>query len=280
MKGKICIVTGANSGIGKAAALGLAKMGATVVLLCRNKEKGEAAIEEIREKTGNNSLDLLIADLSSMDAVKKAAQNFKSKYDQLDVLILNAGAYFTKRQVTVDGLERTAAVNYLSRFLLTNLLLDVMKKSAPTRIISVVGSMVKEIDFEDFMMEKNYTGRHSLARFTLANILFIHELARKLEGTGVTANYMDPGAVKTDFVKKDKDVPGMLKFMFKLVKPFLKSPKKAAETILYLASSSDVQDITGKHFVDKTEKPSPPEAYDTSLAKRLWDSSAELTNLK
>ncbi|MBD3191133.1 MAG: SDR family NAD(P)-dependent oxidoreductase [Candidatus Heimdallarchaeota archaeon] len=279
MNGKICMVTGANSGIGKATALGMAKMNAEVILVCRGKEKGEIAIEEIKKQSGNDSLDLLVADLALMTSVKKLVMNFKEQYDQLDVLVLNAGAYFTKRQVTKEGLERTAAVNYLSRFLLTNLLLDVLKKSAPARIISVVGEMIKEINFDDFMMERKYKGRYALARFTLANILFIQELAQKLEGTGVTANYMDPGAVRTNFFKKDKDVPWFLKFAFKLVKPFFKSPEKAAEAILYLAFSPSVQNISGKHFINEKEAPTPPEAQDISSRKRLWDLSAKLTKV-
>ena len=273
------MVTGANSGIGKATAMGLARMGAQVILVCRSREKGETAVEEIKNQTRNELSDLLIADLASMNSVRELAKDYEKRYDRLDVLILNAGAYFTKRQLTEDGFERTLAVNYLSRFLLTNLLLDTLKKSAPARIISVVGAMLKEIDFDDFMMEKKYAGRHAVARSTLANMLFIHELVWKEEGTGITANYFDPGAVRTNMAEKDKDLPKLAKFAFKFIKPFFKSPEKAAESILYLASSLNIQNVTGSFFAGKKEIPVPSEVGNESLRKRLWDVSVQLTRL-
>ena len=274
------MVTGANSGIGKATVLGLAEMGAKVILVCRCREKGETAIKELKEKTGNESLELLIADLSLMSSVRKLANEFKNKYSRLDVLILNAGAYFVKRKETEEGIERTAAVNYLSRFLLTNLLLENLRNSSSARIISIVGSMVKEINFDDFQMNRNYKGRFAVAQFTLANILFIHELIEKEEMKGITANYYDPGAVRTEMAEKDADISKLVKFTFKLFKPFFKSPKKAAKMILYLASSKEIQNTTGRFYTSKKEISPPNDAYNDLLRKQLWDISVELSNVE
>ncbi|MFW9924308.1 MAG: SDR family NAD(P)-dependent oxidoreductase [Candidatus Thorarchaeota archaeon] len=279
MKEKICLVTGANSGIGKATAFGLAEKGARVILVCRNKEKGETTIKEIIDQTGNNSIDLLIADFSSMKSVRKLAKDVEKKYSHLDVLILNAGAFFYKRQVTEDGFERTAAINYLSRFLLTNLLLKSLEKSDSARIIDIVGGMKKMIDFDDFMMEQKYSGSLAIARFSLANILFIHELNHRKDLNGTTANYYDPGAVRTKMAEKDGDIPKIIKFLFKLFKPFFKSPSKAAEMIIALALSDDFQNVTGKHYSGKKEEPPPSMVLDDSLRKRLWDISADLTKI-
>jgi len=281
-EGKICMVTGANSGIGKATAMGLAKMGATVVMACRKKEESEAVRVEIQEKSGNDDIDLLIVDLSSQRSVRKLANNFKKKYQQLHVLVNNAGVYFTKRHVTVDGLEMTFAVNYLSRFLLTNLLLDTIKKSAPARVIEVAGAYHTKgaINFDDLQMEQNYDGARANNQSKLANVLFTYELARRLAGTGVTANCLHPGAVATNLLAKDKDLPLRTKFMYKLFKPFFKSPEKGAATTLYLASSPEVRDITGKYFVDKKIRPSSSQSYDVELAKRLWNASLKLAKLE
>ncbi len=276
------MVTGANSGIGKATAMGLAKMGATVVMACRKKEESEAVRVEIQEKSGNDDIDLLIADLSSQESVRKLANDFEKKYQQLHVLVNNAGVYFTKRHVTVDGLEMTFAVNYLSRFLLTNLLLDIIKKSAPARVIEVAGAYHTRgaINFDDLQMEQNYDGARANNQSKLANVLFTYELARRLTGTGVTVNCLHPGAVATNLLAKDKDLPLARKFMYKLAKPFFKSPEKGAATTLYLASSPEVRDITGKYFVDKKITPSSSQSYDAELAKRLWNASLKLAKLE
>ncbi len=281
MDHRIYMVTGANSGIGKETAKGLAKMGATVVMVCRDRGRGEAAMAEIKAESGNQAVELMLADLSSLAAVRQLAEDFTDRYRQLHVLVNNAGTYFTKRHVTVDGLETTFVVNYLAPFLLTNLLLETLKGSASARVVNVVGAYHAKgkIDFDDLQGERDYNGARANNQAKLALVLFTYELARKLEGTGVTANCLHPGAVATNLVEKDKDYPTFLRLAYKLFKPFARSPEKGAETSIYLASSPDVEGITGKYFVNKKAKPSSPESYDTALAARLWEVSAELAGL-
>jgi len=203
MTGKVCLITGANSGIGKATALGLAKLDATVVIVSRDKDKGEAALLEIRTRSGNKNVDAMVADLSSQDSVRELAHDFKARYKKLHVLINNAGVFLPKRVPTVDGLEATFATNHLGHFLLTNLLLDVLKASAPSRIINITSSAHRgtEMDFEDLQGEKKYSGFHAYSQSKLANVLFTYQLAKLLEGTGVTVNCLHPGVVRTGFGK-------------------------------------------------------------------------------
>jgi len=282
MNGKICLVTGVSSGIGKATAVGLAKMGATVVMVCRDANKGQAALTEIKQKSGSNSVDLLLADLSSQEAIRSLASEYKSKYRQLHVLINNAGVYYTKRHVTVDGLEAMFAVNYLARFLLTNLLLDIIKRNAPARIINVAGAYHAKgkISFDDLQGEKDFDGQRANHQSKLADILFTYELARRLEGTGVTVNCLHPGMVATDLIDKDKDFPPFFKYLYKLSRPLMKSPAKGAETSIYLASSPEVEGVTGQYFVNKKISPSSPDSHDPQLAQRLWEVSEKLAKLQ
>ena len=281
MQGKICLVTGASSGIGKATALGLAKMGATVVMVCRDSARGEAALSEIKQRSSSGSIDLLIADLSSQEAIRRLANEYKSKYRQLHVLINNAGVYYTKHHVTVDGLEAMFAVNYLARFLLTNLLLDIIKQSAPARVINVAGAYHAKgkINFDDLQGEKVFEGQRANHQSKLADVLFTYELARRLEGTGVTVNCLHPGMVATDLIDKDKDFPVFFKYLYKLSKPLMRSPAKGAETSLYLASSPEVEGISGRYFVNKRIAQSSPESHDTHLAQRLREVSERLAKL-
>ncbi|MFB0537455.1 MAG: SDR family oxidoreductase [Anaerolineae bacterium] len=282
MKDQICMITGANSGIGKATALGLARRGATVVIVCRNRDRGEAALAEIKSATGNPNVDLLLADLSSQAEVRRLAEEFKSRYSHLHVLINNAGVALSKRSVTVDGIETVFAVNYLAPFLLTNLLLDVLKASAPARVVNVAGDYHRKatINFDDLMSEKDYNGMRANNQAKLALILFTYELARRLDGTGVTANCLHPGAVATGGPLKDPDLSSFARMMYALVKPFFLSPEKGAETSIYLASSPEVEGITGKYFVKKRAVASSPESYDLDIARRLWEISAQLTGGK
>jgi retinol dehydrogenase-14 len=282
MHGKICLVTGASSGIGKATAQGLARMGATVVMVCRDAARGESALSEIKHKTGNNSIDLLVADLSSQKEIHRLADEYCSKYQHLHVLINNAGVYYTKRHVTVDGLEAMFAINYLARFLLTNLLLDIIKSSAPARIINVAGAYHAKgmIDFDDLQGEKNFDGQRANHQSKLADVLFTYELVRRLEGTGVTANCLHPGMVATDLIDKDNDFPVFFKYLYKLSKPLMKSPAKGAQTSIYLASSPEVEGVTGQYFVNKKIADSSPESHDTQLAQRLWEVSERLAKLR
>ena len=278
MSNNICIITGANSGIGKATALGLAKMGAHIVMVCRSEERGLVAQEDIKTQSGNQSIDLLLADLSSQQEIRDLVTEFKQKYSQLHVLINNAGIILPKRTFTVDGIETVFAVNHLAPFLLTNLLLDVLKASAPARIITVSSRTHSgKIDFDNLQMEKRFSLFKSYGQSKLGNILFTYELARRLDGTGVTANCLHPGGVRTNF---GKDLTGIFRIGMIVAGRFLKSPKKGARTSIYLASSPDVEGVTGKYFMAKKEVKSSKISYDESVAKRLWDISAELVKLK
>ena len=278
MKGKICIVTGSNSGIGKETALALAKMGATVVMVVRSQERGEKAQKEIIKQTGNNSVNLMICDISSMDSIRRFAKEFKNKYKRLVVLVNNAGAMFNKREVTPEGFERTLAVNYLGPFLLTHELLDLLKSSTPSRIVNVSSGLAKngKVDLDDLQSEKNYRGTKAYsqvrapvyANTKLMVMMFTYELARRLEGTGVTANVLMPGFVATNLGKNSGSPSSSL--MFKMVRPMQISPRKGAETTVYLASSSEVTNLSGKCFAKKKETTTCPASYDENLQKQLW----------
>jgi len=276
MEGKICLITGANSGIGYATAIGLAKLNAHVIMVCRNKERGESAQKEIIEKTGNKRVDLLLCDLSSFDSIRKLAAEFKTKYQNLHVLINNAGIMLSKRELSVDGFEMNFAVNHLAPFLLTNLLLDLLKKSAPSRIINIASAAHKygTIDFEDLQGENKkhrFMGLYGDSK--LALILTSYELSRRLEGSGVTLNLIHPGVVNTNLgMDRNKPKKG-------IVRRFFKSPEKAAETSIYLASSPEVEGITGKYFINKQEQQSSEDSYNEEYANKLWDITMKMTEL-
>jgi NAD(P)-dependent dehydrogenase (short-subunit alcohol dehydrogenase family) len=278
---KICLITGATSGIGKATAMGLANMGASVVMVGRDRGRGEAALAEIKEKCTNASVDLMLADLSSQQEIRRLADEFKEAYPRLDVLINNAGLFRSKRITTADGLEMTFAVNHLAYFLLTKLLLDVLEASAPSRIVNVSSGEQRNgtIDFDDLQGEKGYEGPKAYSQSKLADVLFTYELARRLEGTGVTANCLHPGGripVRTNF---GSGVSGVFGFTVRALRPLMISPEKGAETSIYLASSQEVEGLSGRYFVKKAESRSSDVSYDERIAKRLWEVSADLTNL-
>ncbi len=288
MKGKICVVTGSNSGIGKETALSLAKMGACVVMVVRNQQRGEKARLEIVKQTGNNSIDLMICDLSSMDSIRRFAKEFKTKYERLDVLVNNAGAMFNKREVTPEGFERTLAVNYLGPFLLTHELLDLLKSSAPSRIINVSSGLAKDgkVDLDDLQSEKDFAGTKAYSRVRapvyantkLMLMMFTYELARRLKGTRVTANVLMPGFVATNLGKNSGSLSSSI--MFKIVRPMQVNAKKGAETSVYLASSNDIEeDVTGKCFAKKKEVTTCPASNDEELQKRLWDKTESMLGL-
>jgi len=279
IKGKVCIVTGANSGIGKETALALAGMGATVIMVVRSIERGEKAKKEILSQTTTASIDLMTCDMSSMESIRNFAAEFKQKYTRLDVLINNAGAVFNKREVTAEGFERTLAVNYLGPFLLTNELLPLLKASAPSRIINVSSGLHKsgKIDLNDLQSARNYKGMGVYSNAKLMVIMFTYELARRLEGTGVTVNLLEPGFVATNLGKNSGSLRSNI--MFKLVRPMQTNAKKGAETSIYLASSEEIKDTTGKCFAKKQETTTAPTSYDKQLQKALWDKTNELLDL-
>ncbi|HZF57600.1 MAG TPA: SDR family oxidoreductase [Rubrobacter sp.] len=275
---KVCLITGATSGIGKATAMGLASMGASVVIVGRDRDRGEAVMADIKEKSANASVDLMLADLSSQEEIRRLAHEIREAYPRLDVLINNAGVIRSERITTADGIETTFAVNHLAYSLLTNLLLDVLKASAPSRIVNVASGEQRNgtIDFDDLQGEKGYKGAKAYSQSKLANVLFTHELARRLEGTGVTANCLHPGVVGTNL---GSGVSGAFGFVVRALTPLMKSPEKGAETSIYLASSPEVEGLSGGYFVKKAEARSSDASYDERIARRLWEASAELTNL-
>ena len=278
MKGKICLVTGGTNGIGKATAQSLAQLGATVIIVGRDAQKTSQVVEEIRSTSGNPRVGSMLADLSSEQEVRRLADEFKSKYAHLHVLLNNAGGFFMQRQLSVDGIETTFALNHLASFLLTNLLLDTLKASAPARIINVSsGAHISgQIEFDNLQGERDY-GPKVYNNSKLANILFTTELARRLEGTGVTVNALHPGFVATGFAKNNGKVIAAL---VSIITPLVaRSPAKGAETSIFLASSPSVDGITGKYFYDSQAIPAAPQATDMVVSKKLWDVSAEMVHL-
>ena len=268
MAGKTCLITGANSGIGKETALGVARLGAHVVMVCRNKQKGESAMEEIIRETGNNSVELLLADLASLQEVRDLAAQVITRYERLHVLVNNAGLFGVGFDRTVDGFERISAVNYLAPFLLTNLLLDSLRRSAPSRIVNVASVAHKwgQIDFGNFGRGKS---ARAYSNSKLALILFTYELARRLEGVRVTANCLHPGVVATNLWR----VPSWITALFMV------TAREGAETPVFLASSPDIEGVTGKYFHKRTPKKSSSASYDEHNAERLWQLSIRLVGL-
>lgn len=277
------LITGANSGIGKATATGLAERGFRVVMVCRDEERGTGARDEIRKATGNEDIDLLLADLASQIEVRALAETINDRYDRLDVLVNNAGVYEDVRSLTVDTVETTFAVNYLSHFLLTNLLLDLLKQTATrhgeARIVNLGSEAHRggEIDFEDIHAAEDYGGLQAYAQSKLAMLLFTYELARRLRGTGVTVNCVHPGVVSSNIWSGNKD---LLSIAARLLTFFYKSPEKGAEGVLYLATSDEVQGVTGAYFKGTEQVTASEESSDEDLAQRLWKRSAEMVDLE
>jgi NAD(P)-dependent dehydrogenase (short-subunit alcohol dehydrogenase family) len=278
MHGKVCLVTGATSGIGRVTARELARQGARVVLVGRNAAKTEAVLAQIHAETGNREVGSLLADLSSQQQVGELATQFLERWPRLDVLINNAGGIWLNRQITVDGLEMTFAVNHLAYFLFTNLLLDRLKASAPARIVNVASGAHQKatLDFNDLMSERDYRGWGVYCRSKLANLLFTYELARRLQGTGVTVNALHPDWVATGIASNN----GWRGWLVKLAaRCFAISPEKGARTVLYLATSPEVKGLNGQYFFQEHPVSSSPASHDEAAAKRLWQVSLELTNL-
>jgi NAD(P)-dependent dehydrogenase (short-subunit alcohol dehydrogenase family) len=279
MTGKTVLVTGATGGIGKVAALELARMGANVALVARNKSKGEAVLEEIKKATGNANLELYLADLSSMAEIRKLADEFKSKHARLDVLVNNAGAYYNERKLSVDGLEMTFALNHIAYFLLTNLLLDALKAAPKARVVSVSSAAHTsgKINFDNLQGEKKFSGWQAYSDSKLENVLFTIELARRLEGSNVTANCLHPGFVKTAFGSGNS---GFIAVLLGLAQNLMAiTPEAGADTIIYLASSDEVEGVTGQYFEKRKVKASSAASLDQTTQKKLWDVSAKQTEL-
>jgi NAD(P)-dependent dehydrogenase (short-subunit alcohol dehydrogenase family) len=277
MAGKTVLVTGGTGGIGLATAAGLADLGARVGIVGRDEERAEAAAGRLRSAGGN--VTVFTADVSSQREVRRLADEVKAAFPRLDVLLNNVGGYWASRHVTADGLERTFAVNHLAPFLLTNLLLDRLLSSAPARVVTVSSGAqaMGRINFESLNGEHGYNGQRAYNQSKLANVMFTFELARRLEGTGVTATVLHPGVVRTSFGREDSGA--WMRLMLPVVRPFMKSPEQGAATSIHLASAPEVEGVTGQYFANARPRAASRASYDASAAARLWDVSAELVGI-
>jgi NAD(P)-dependent dehydrogenase (short-subunit alcohol dehydrogenase family) len=268
MKDKIILITGSTDGIGKQTALELARMGATVLLHGRNAERGEKALAEVRKATGSERLDYFAADLSSLKQVRALAAQVRQKYDRLHVLVNNAGVYVKERRMTEDGLETTFAVNHLAPFLLTHLLLELLKKGAPARVVNVSSRLhhSARVDLDNLQGEKRFSGFGAYCLSKLGNILFTYELAERLAGTGVTVNALHPGGIATKLLRAASGSSGA-------------SLEEGAATPVYLASAPEVENVTGTYFVGKQATPSSPLTYDAKLRREFWAISERLAGI-
>jgi NAD(P)-dependent dehydrogenase (short-subunit alcohol dehydrogenase family) len=280
MKGKTVLITGATNGIGKLTALELAKKSAEVVIVGRNPTKTSRVVQQIKQNSGNLAVYGLVADLSSTAQIRQLAQDYHQKYPLLNTLINNAGGIFANRMVTADGYEYTFALNHLAYFTLTNLLLDVLLADAPSRIINVSSRSHEGavLNFGDLQNEQHYSygGYRAYGQSKLANLLFTYELARRLAGTGVTVNALHPGTVATGFGENNR---GAMKVSMRIYHQFALTPEEGADTIIYLASSPEVEGVTGKYWTNRMAIPSSTESYDEEAQKRLWSISAQLTGI-
>jgi len=279
MAGKTALVTGGTGGIGRATALGLAALGARVGITGRDKARTRAAAAEIARESGSPAVDAFAADMSSQAEVRRLAAAVLSAYPRLDVLVNNVGGFWATRHVTADGLEHTFAVNHLGGFLLTDLVLDRLKASAPARVVTVSSGAqaTGRLNFDDLQGKSRYSGQQAYSQSKLANVVFTYELARRLDGTGVTATVLHPGVVRTAFAAEDPSP--LAKVMIPLSRPFLKTPAQGAATSIYLASAPEVEGVTGRYFANRKPKTSNKASYDTAAAARLWQISADLVGL-
>ncbi len=278
MRGRTCMITGASSGIGRATAMALARQGATLVLVCRDRGRGEATVQAIQQETGNRDVTLLLADLSTQAAIRQAAHDFLATDRPLHVLVNNAGIVNLQHQLTTDGIEEVFAVNHLAYFLLTLLLLDRLKASAPARVVNVASTAHRfsGIDFDNLQGERSYRTMNIYGQSKLENIMFTYALARRLDGSGVTVNCLHPGGVGTGLGTNNG---AWAQTISKLIRPFMRSPESGALTSIYLASSPQIEGVSGKYFVRCKAKRSSKISYDEAAQRRLWEISARLTGI-
>jgi retinol dehydrogenase 12 len=279
MQDQICLITGATAGIGFVTARALAQRGATIVLVARNRTKAQQTVDQLRTATGNRAVDFLLADLSVQAQIHAVAEAFQQRYGRLDLLINNAGALFMRQQESVDGIEMSFALNHLSYFLLTHLLMEPLRASPAPRIINVASDAHRgaQLQFDDVQSKHRYSGFAVYGRSKLANLLFTYELARRLDGSGMTANALHPGFVATNFATNNGWLTRLL--MRGLLHRFALSPAEGAKTTIYLATAPDVALISGQYFVDQQPAASSPESYDLSASRRLWQISEQLTGI-
>jgi NAD(P)-dependent dehydrogenase (short-subunit alcohol dehydrogenase family) len=279
MHGRTVVITGANSGVGQATAVALARAGADTVITARHEGRGRQAVADIRRDSGSDRVDLVVFDLADLASVRRGAEQILDRCDRIDVLVNNAGLVLSERTETVDGFEATFGINHLGPFLLTQLLTGRLVASAPARVVNVASTAHqgarRGLDFDDLQSTRHYRGMRAYSRSKLANILFTGELARRLSGTGVTANSLHPGTVASGFAR-DHDAKGFLAFGVKIIKPFILTPEKGARTSVYLASSPEVADVTGQYFVKCRARTPSPAARDQAAGALLWSVSEEL----
>jgi NAD(P)-dependent dehydrogenase (short-subunit alcohol dehydrogenase family) len=277
--GAVVVITGGNAGIGKETAVGLAEQGANVIITSRDPERGANAVADIRERSGSDTVEALRLDLASLSSIRSFATELLGRTERIDVLVDNAGGVLGKRGETEDGFETTFGVNHLGHFLLTSLLLDQLRASAPARVVVVSSHAHKQarkgLDFDDLQSERRYKPFDAYSKSKLANIYFARELARRLEGTGVTANSLHPGFVASRFAR-DGDLGWMGNIGMPLARPFAISQEAGARTPIYLASSPDVDDTSGLYFYKCAPSPPSKVAQDDEAARRLWAVSEEL----
>ena len=278
MNNKLCVITGANSGIGFETTKALAQKGAYIVMVCRNEDKAEAARQQIIDETSNPGIDIVLCDFAIQSEIRDAAENIKSNYDKVDVLINNHGFLASEREETVDGLEKTFAVNHIGYFLFTNLLLEPIKASDYARIINVSSQAHRagEFDPENLQLSENFNPTKAYSNSKLFNILFTKELAHRLVETNVTANCLHPGTVASNFANS---ASWIMKTLFTIGKPFMSSPRKGAETSIYLAVSPDVENVNGAYFKNKKATTPSKTARDADAASQLWKMSEKLCGL-
>ncbi|HVC69053.1 MAG TPA: SDR family oxidoreductase [Acidimicrobiales bacterium] len=279
MTGKTVVITGGNSGIGKETAVALARAGARTLITARDRARGEAAMADIKARSGSELVELVVFDLGDLGSVRAGAADILARCLHLDVLVNNAGIILSDRRLTVDGFESTFAVNHLGPFLLTQLLLDRISASAQGRVVNVASTAHsaarRGLDFDDLQSARSYSGMRVYSHSKLANIYFTSELARRLEGTTVTANCLHPGTVATGY-GRDEDTEGLLAFGLKVIRPLLMSPEQGARTSVYLSSSPEVAAVSGKYFIKSKQRRPSKVALDAAAARRLWDASEQL----
>jgi NAD(P)-dependent dehydrogenase (short-subunit alcohol dehydrogenase family) len=277
LRGRTVLVTGGTGGIGGATATGLAALGARVGVVGRDRARADATAERIRRAGGE--VDVFLADVSAQREVRRLADEVLAAYPRLDVLVNNVGGYWAHRHITEDGVERTFAVNHLAPFLLTNLLMDRLRESAPARVVTVSSGAqaMGRIDFDDLQGERGYRGQRAYNQSKLANVLFTYELARRLEGTGVTANVLHPGVVRTAFGQEDSGA--WMRVMSRVVRPFMKTPEEGARTPIHLASSPELEGVSGQYFANERPRRSSAASHDPAAAARLWEVSTRLVHL-
>jgi NAD(P)-dependent dehydrogenase (short-subunit alcohol dehydrogenase family) len=281
MNRQICLITGATSGIGKAAAFALAKKNYELILVGRNEEKAEKVCCDIRKKTANDHVNDFICDLSLIQDVRRVANKIKNAYNRIDVMINNAGAKILRHQLTKDGIELTLATNHLGHFTLTLSLMDLLKRSQSARIINVSSGAHYASDglIQNILTADHYDGRKQYANSKLANVLFTYALADKLKGRGIVSNAVAPGGVATNFSRNNGLWHWLKHRLYYLIKRQLLTPEQGAETLVFLASANDVIGITGKYFFEMKEKRSSDISYDKALQDKIWELSVTLSGI-